>query len=189
MGRPASVVTPRQASLALPSTNPINSFWNTFWPKVRCWQHCHSSHLACKPNILPALLCPILAFEEPFKWDIVDCGGPLPRTKAGNQYLLTIMCASTRHPEAVEQRKITSVPFRVNYLVLYLRFAKNCTDWSRHKFSVYAFQTGPKVARYKTCHLQCITSRIVILLLADCFVFFCKFTTFILEILFKFYLR
>ena len=27
--------------------------------------------------------------------------GPLPKTKSGNQYLLTIMCASTRFPEAI----------------------------------------------------------------------------------------
>ena len=27
--------------------------------------------------------------------------GPLPKTKSGNEYLLTIMCASTRFPEAI----------------------------------------------------------------------------------------
>lgn len=31
----------------------------------------------------------------------MDCVGPLPRTKSGNQYVLTMMCASTRYPEAV----------------------------------------------------------------------------------------
>ena len=29
-----------------------------------------------------------------FSWVIVACVGPLPKTKSGNQYLLTIMCAS-----------------------------------------------------------------------------------------------
>ena len=32
----------------------------------------------------------------------MDCVGPLPKTKSGNQYLLTIMCASTRFPEATQ---------------------------------------------------------------------------------------
>ena len=39
---------------------------------------------------------------------IVDCVGPLPKTKAGHEYLLTLMCASTRFPEAVPLRRITA---------------------------------------------------------------------------------
>ena len=56
-----------------------------------------------KPNqTLPkAPLQPIPAFEEPFSRVIIDCVGPLPKTKSGNQYLLTVMCASTRFPEAI----------------------------------------------------------------------------------------
>ena len=49
---------------------------------------------------------PIPAFDEPFSRVIVDCVGPLPKTKSGNQYLLTIMCASTRFPEAIPLRNI-----------------------------------------------------------------------------------
>lgn len=37
---------------------------------------------------------------------IVDCVGPLPKMKSGNQYLLTLMCASTQFPEAVPLRNI-----------------------------------------------------------------------------------
>ena len=36
----------------------------------------------------------------------MDCFGPLPRTKSGNEYLLTIMCTSTRFPEAIPLRNI-----------------------------------------------------------------------------------
>ena len=32
---------------------------------------------------------------------MIDCVGPLPKTRKGNQYLLTIMCVSTRFPEAI----------------------------------------------------------------------------------------
>ena len=45
---------------------------------------------------------------EPFKRVIIDCVGPLPRTKSGNQYLFTVMCAATRFPEAIPLRNITA---------------------------------------------------------------------------------
>lgn len=56
-----------------------------------------------KPNqkIPSAPLQTIPAIEEPFSWVLVDCVGALPRTRSGNQYLLTIMCTSTRFPEAI----------------------------------------------------------------------------------------
>ena len=61
-----------------------------------------------KPNqVIPkAGLQPIPAFDEPFSRIIIDCVGPLPKTKSGNEYLLTIMCASTRFPEAIPLRNI-----------------------------------------------------------------------------------
>lgn len=43
---------------------------------------------------------------EAFEEVLVDCVGPLPKTKAGNQYLCTIMCRATRFPEAVPLRNI-----------------------------------------------------------------------------------
>ena len=61
-----------------------------------------------KPNqiILKAQLQPIPAFDEPFSRILIDCVRPLPRTKSGNEYLLTIMCTSTRFPEAIPLRNI-----------------------------------------------------------------------------------
>ena len=61
-----------------------------------------------KPNqtIPKAPLQPIPAFDEPFSRILIDCVGPLPRTKSGNEYLLTIMCTSTRFPEAIPLRNI-----------------------------------------------------------------------------------
>ena len=48
----------------------------------------------------------IPATGEPFSRVIIDCVGPLPKSRSGNQYLLTIMCAATRFPEAVRLRNI-----------------------------------------------------------------------------------
>ena len=58
-------------------------------------------------QIIPkAHLQPIPVFDEPFSRIIIDCVGPLPKAKPGCQYLLTIMCATTRFPEAIPLRNI-----------------------------------------------------------------------------------
>ncbi len=86
-----------------------------FWPGIKkdVASYCRSCHVCQKigkPNqtIPPAPLYPIPAIGEPFERVMVDCVGPLPRTKSGNQYLLTIMCTSTRFPEVIPLRKITA---------------------------------------------------------------------------------
>lgn len=63
-----------------------------------------------KPNqvVPPAPLCPIPVLGEPFQHVIVDCVGPLPKAKSGQQFLLTIMCTATRFPEAIALRTITT---------------------------------------------------------------------------------
>ena len=53
-------------------------------------------------------LKPIPVVEEPFSRVVMDCVGPLPRSKKGHQYLLTIMCMATRYVEAVPLRNITA---------------------------------------------------------------------------------
>ena len=88
----------------------LNHFW---WPTLKkdvseyC-RSCNTCQVVGKPNqkIPQAPLKPIPAFDEPFSRVIVDCVGPLPKTRSGNQYLLTIMCASTRFPEAIPLRNI-----------------------------------------------------------------------------------
>ena len=47
----------------------------------------------------------VLPFK-PFSHVLVDWVSPLPKTKLGNQYLLTIMRKATRFPEAVLLRNI-----------------------------------------------------------------------------------
>ena len=53
-------------------------------------------------------LRPIPVVEEPFSRVVLDCVGPLPRSKKGYQYLLTIMCMTTRYVEAIPLRNITT---------------------------------------------------------------------------------
>ena len=86
-----------------------------YWPKlhqdvVEFCKTCHTCQMVGKPqpSIKPAPMIPIPAFDEPFTRVLVDCVGPLPRTKSGHQYLLTIIDLSTRFPEAIPLRKITA---------------------------------------------------------------------------------
>lgn len=88
---------------------------NFFWPGLKTdvknfCKTCQVCQFTSKPNqkVPVAPLHPIPAFDEPFSKVLVDCVGPLPRTRSGNQFILTIMCASTRFPEAVPLRKITA---------------------------------------------------------------------------------
>ena len=79
-----------------------------YWPKMKgdvmkfC-RSCHTCQVVGKPNkkIQKAHLQPIPAFEEPFSRVLVDCVDPLPKTRSGNEYLLTVMCTATRFPEAI----------------------------------------------------------------------------------------
>uniref|UniRef100_H3BXP7 Gypsy retrotransposon integrase-like protein 1 n=1 Tax=Tetraodon nigroviridis TaxID=99883 RepID=H3BXP7_TETNG len=86
-----------------------------FWPGLkgdvaRYCRSCHWCQVSGKPNqiILPAPLYPIPVVGEPFEPVLIDCVGPLPRTKAGNKFLVTVMCATTRFPEVFPVRKITT---------------------------------------------------------------------------------
>lgn len=79
-----------------------------FWPGLRSsvvnfCRSCDVCQRIGKPNqkVPVAPLYPIPVIEEPFERLIVDCVGPLPKSKSGHQYVLTIMCAATRFPEAI----------------------------------------------------------------------------------------
>lgn len=69
---------------------------------------CHTCQLTGNPNqkMEPVPLYPIPVVEKPFEYFLVDCVGPLPKSKAGSSCLLTIMCKSTRYPAAFPLRSI-----------------------------------------------------------------------------------
>ena len=106
----------------------------------------------CKPQ--PEESCsstkPIPAFTEPFSRVMihVDCVGPLPQIKAGNQYLLTItgMCTLTHFLEAIPLKNIKmktivkvlymfwsptgySVTPRFQFYICLVFPSKCCTSW------------------------------------------------------------
>lgn len=77
---------------------------------IRYCKTCHVCQHVGKPNqvIPPALLIPIPVLGDPFEHVLGDCVGLLPKSKSGNQFLLTIMCTATRYPEAISLRIITA---------------------------------------------------------------------------------
>ena len=86
-----------------------------YWPKMkrdisRYCRTCHICQTKGKPGagVKPSPLVPIPVMKDPFSKIIIDCVGPLPRTKRGNQYLLTIIDSATRYPEAIPLRRITT---------------------------------------------------------------------------------
>lgn len=77
-----------------------------YWPRLKrdVAQFCRSCYTCLMEPVVP--LQPIPACGEHFSQVIIDCVGSLPKTKFGNQYLLTIMCKSTHFPEAIPLRNI-----------------------------------------------------------------------------------
>ena len=74
-----------------------------------------------KPGIVIAPLKPITIKERPFERVIMDCVGPLPRTKSGNRYLLTKICASSRFPEAIPLRAISTKKVLESMIIFFVK--------------------------------------------------------------------
>ncbi len=86
-----------------------------YWPRMKkdisaCIKTCHTCQLTGKPNqtIKPAPLHPIPAVSQSFEHLVIDCVGPLPKSKSGSMYLFTVMCQTTRYPAAYPLRNITT---------------------------------------------------------------------------------
>ena len=120
-----------------------------FWPglkrDVAKWcKECHTCQLGGKPNqnIPQAPLHPIPVFDEPFSHIFIDCVGPLPKTKSQNEYLLTIMCSSTRFPEAIPLRSIktnTILKALIKFFTLF-GLPKSIQSDQGTNFMAHAFQ-------------------------------------------------
>ena len=100
------------------------------------------------------------AFDEPFNRIIIDCVGPLPETKSGCQYLLTIMCASTRFPEAIPLSNImrkTIVKALVKFFTLGLPRSvqsDQCSNFMSGIFQQVMYELGIKQYKSSAYHLE-----------------------------------
>ena len=78
------------------------------WPGIsrdlKIWcRTCPECQKAAKPVNHRAPLRPLPVIRELFSRIAFDLVGPLPRTKQGNQYLLTCICLGSKYPEATTQ--------------------------------------------------------------------------------------
>ena len=79
---------------------------NFYWPGVfndvakycRSCVFCQKSVKRPKNSKVPLISVPVVS--EPFKKVAIDIIGPLPKSKKGNRYILTLVDYATRYPEA-----------------------------------------------------------------------------------------
>ena len=137
-----------------------------YWPGLKAdvsnyCRSCHTCQVVGKPNqVIPkARLQPVPAIDEPFSRIIIDCVGPLPKTKSGNEYLLTIMCASTHFPEAIPLRNIKTKTI-VRVLVKFFTFvglpksvqSDQCSNFMSGIFQQVMHELGIKQYRSSAYH-------------------------------------
>ena len=107
-----------------------------------------------KPNqtIPKAHLQPIPAFDELFSRIIIECVGPLSKTKSGHGYFLIIISASTRFPEAIPLRNIKTKNI-VKALVRFFTFVglpKSVQSDQGSNFMSEIFQHELGITQYKS---------------------------------------
>ncbi|KAL2092985.1 hypothetical protein ACEWY4_010297 [Coilia grayii] len=100
-----------------------------YWPRlhkdvVAFVRSCHVCQVSGKPNqkVPVAPLCPPPIVIESFSRVLIDCVGPSPRTKKGNEFLFTIMDVTTHFPEAIPLRNIKTRTVVDSLLLFFSRF-------------------------------------------------------------------
>jgi len=83
-------------------TKAYNQILHFFWPDLKSdvEEYCHFCHV-CQPNqvIPPAPSQPIPVVGEPFERLIVDCVGPIPKSKSCYLSLSTLIYATALFPK------------------------------------------------------------------------------------------
>ena len=102
---------------------------NFYWPCmksdiVKFCKTCHVCQVMGKPNQggPKAPLKPIPTLGEPLESIIIDVVGPLPKSKQGSEYLLTIMDRTSRYPDAIPLRRITAKVIVRSLIQFFSRF-------------------------------------------------------------------
>ena len=106
------------------------------WPSLhadvkRFCNECHECQKTSTRRPLRAPLVPLPLIDEPFHRFGMDLVGPLPRTAAGNKFVLVICDYATRYPEAITLPDITAETVAEHLITLFTRVgipAENLTD-------------------------------------------------------------
>ena len=136
-----------------------------YWPKLKrdvaqfC-RTCHVFQVVGKPNqLIPAApLRPVPAYGEPFSDILIDCVGPLPKTKSGNKFLFTIMCKSTRFCKAIPLRSIKANKI-VDTLIKFFT-VKVISVRPRLELHVWYYAIGNLPAWHQAMQVFCVSPRV-----------------------------
>jgi hypothetical protein len=133
-----------------------------FWPKLKkdvaaYIKTCHICQMTGKPNqvVQPAPLQPIPVEAAPFEYLQLDCVGPLPSSKTGCKYLLTIMCQATRYPAAYPLHAITtrSIVKALSQFFSIFGIPKVVQTDQGSNFMSRVFSSGHGSASYQASHV------------------------------------
>ena len=97
-----------------------------YWPTVfrdvaEFCESCEKCQKTTKRKVPLAPLIPLPIISEPFKKIAMDIVGPLPRSRAGNLYILVICDYATRYPEAVPLRSIDAAHIAEELIKMFAR--------------------------------------------------------------------
>lgn len=97
-----------------------------FWPGIHrdvaaACRSCPACQKAARKPSTKAPLHPLPVISEPFERVAIDIVGPLPRTKHGNKFLLTLIDYGTRYPEAVPLRTTDSASVAMGLMTIFTR--------------------------------------------------------------------
>jgi hypothetical protein len=115
----------------------IKLFYYRFWIifclglKSDVTQYCNSCHTVGNSTVTSHF-----CNWSIFSWIFIDCLGPLPKTRSGNEYILTIMCVSYRFPQAIPFRDIKAKKICNLSIFSLCRSSKICTDRPGFEFHV-----------------------------------------------------
>lgn len=103
----------------------------------------------------------IPAFDEPLYRIIVDCVGPLTKKKAGNEYLVTIVCVVTRYIDSIPPRRITAynVTMALVKLSLLSGYLK-LYNLIKGQMLCLGCQSSVEGTARKVCRFECVPPRI-----------------------------
>ena len=97
-------------------------YWPTVFEDVKqLCQTCSECQKTAVGKKQRAPMVPLPIIREPFERIAMDIVGPLPRSRAGNRYILVICDYSTRYPEAIPLRAIDAEHVAKELMVFFTR--------------------------------------------------------------------
>lgn len=131
-----------------------------YWPQLskdvaRWTKSCHECQTVNKTRDRRAPQQQMPIIENPWTRIAIDIVGPLPRTKRGNRFILTVMDFSSRYPEAFPMRKVDAPSVCDNLIQLFSRFGLPQQLLSDNGSNFVSRVTEGLLGRLGVHHIKC----------------------------------